>query len=252
MTTIDKNKNQDNNDTSSETSLLVPIIIIIYSTSVLYIDLLITFNTHFLFSWGILNFTLSDVLYKFPLLKHYAFITVFDNFDLYKFIFWLILPFVLFNKFIDFQWFSLKYWQKQDYLIFLFFCLLCLFSLVFVILSPTLRMFYPGTGTIPISQKIQFFLQQFFWIISWLPGWEFLNRHLLLRACRQLSKGSGWFFVTIVETLYHIFKPMLEIFGMFIFSIVACLWSQKRENNLMAFFCHFIIEIGLIFILLTT
>lgn len=252
MTTITKNKNQDSNETETKTSSLLPIIIIIYSISVLYIDLLITFNTHFFFSWGILNFRLSEVLFKLPTLKHYTFITVFDNFDLYKFIFWLILPFILFNKFIDFKWFSIKNWQKHDYIVFLSFCLLCLFSLIFVILSPTLRMFYPGTGDIPTSQKIQFFLQQFFWIISWLPGWEFLNRHLLLRACRQLSRGSGWFFVPIVETLYHIFKPMLEIFGMFIFSIVACIWSQKRENNLMAFFCHSIIEIGLIFLLLIT
>ncbi|MGC9053555.1 MAG: hypothetical protein ACP5KS_06685, partial [Candidatus Hydrogenedens sp.] len=243
---------KDNIDTYSETSSLLPIFIIIYSISVLFIDLLITFDTTFIFSWGVLNFSLSDVLLKFPILKHSTYITIFDGFDLYKFIFWLILPFILFNRFIDFKWFSLKYWQKQDYLLFLFFCFLCLLSLIFVILSPTLRMFYPGAGVIPLSQKIQFFLQRFFWVISWLPGWEFLNRHLLLRACRQLSKGSGWFFVTITETIYHIFKPMLEILGMFIFSVVACIWSQKKENNLMAFFCHFIIEIGLIFLLLIT
>jgi len=238
---------EDNKDT---TSTILPFLVIIYSICVLSIDLLITFNVNFLLSWGMFNISLSDLLLKFSILRSSPIISLFENFDLYKFLFWFILPFIFFNKFIDFKWLSFKYWQKHDYIIFFLFCILCLSSLIFVILSPTLRMFYPGIGMMPYKQKILFFFQQFFWVISWLPGWEFLNRHLLLRACKQLLNGYGWFLVTIVETLYHIYKAMLEILGMFIFSIVACIWSLKRENNLMAFMCHFIIEIGLIFLLL--
>lgn len=250
MTKTNNKTVEENNDINNASSLALPIFIIIYTVLILSIDLLITFNTHFFFSWGIFNITLSDILAKVPVIKGSIFILFFENFDLYKFFFWLIVPFIIFNKFIDFKWLSIKYWQRQDYIIFLLFCFLCLSSLVFVILSPTLRMYYPGMGLLPTKQKIIFFLQQFFWIISWLPGWEFLNRHLLLRACRQISKGYGWLGVTLVETLYHIYKAMLEILGMFVFSVIACIWSQRRENNLMAFFCHLIIEIGLIFILL--
>ncbi len=252
MTNDHKKITQEKNSKETTPHRLLPILIIIYSVSVLSIDLLITFNINFFFSWGVFNFSLTDILIKIPFLRSYPYVYLFENFDLYKTIFWLLVPFILFNKFIDLQWLSIKHWQKQDYLVFLIFCLLCLSSLGFVFLSPTLQMFYPSMGSLPIKQKAIYFLQQFFWIISWLPGWEFLNRHLLLRACRELSKSYGWFFVTIVETLYHIYKAMLEILGMFIFSIVACLWSQKRENNLMAFFCHFIIEVGLILILLIT
>lgn len=238
---------EDNKDTPFT---ILPFLIVIYSICVLSIDLLITFNANLLFSWGILNFSLSDVLLKIPIFRNYPIINIFENFDLYKFIFWLVLPFFLFNKFIDFKWLSFKYWQKHDYIVFFLFCILCLSSLIFVILSPTLRMYYPSIGMIPYKQKVFFFFQQFFWIISWLPGWEFLNRHLLLRACRQISNEYGWFFVPIVETLYHIYKAMLEILGMFIFSLIACMWSLKKENNLMALMCHFIIEVGLIFLLL--
>ncbi len=244
-----KNKNKEQNNI---TPLLFPTIIIIYSISVLFIDLLISFNANFIIHWGVFKLNLTDLLLKIPILKNFSFVTLFEYFDLYKFLFWLIIPFILFNKFIDFKWWSIKRWQKRDYILFSFFFLICFSSLIFVILSPTLQKYYPGMSTLPPKQKILISFQQIFWIISWLPGWEFLNRHLLLRACGQFSKRYGWFLVTVVETLYHISKALLEILGMFIFSFIACIWSQRKEDNLMAFLCHLIIEIGLIFILMIT
>ncbi len=243
-------KNIDNNTSKTNFSTKLAIPIIIYTIAVLIIDLLTTFNIHFIFNWGILNIDLSHVLNKIPLFKNSLFSFLFINFDLIKFFLWLIIPIVVFNRAVDFYWFSFKSWKKNDYLILLMLSILCVASLAFVVLFPTLSSYYHGFKTLPSNQKVIIFFQQIFWIISWLLGWEFLNRHLLLRACLRLNKKYAWILVPIVETAYHIPKPFLEMLGMAIFSIFACVWTIRKENNLMAFLCHLFIELGLVILLL--
>ena len=237
---------------NKEIPFLASITIIAYVISVLIIDTFITFDVHFILSWGKFSISLFDILNKVPVIKYYSYILIFQNFDATKFFLWLIFPFVLFYKFINFGWFSFRSWRKSDYILLSVFIVICLLSLVFVLVSPMLRMYYPGLRGIPFNQKMFFAIQQVLWVISWLPGWEFMNRHLLLRSCQQLSKNYVWLLVPVVETLYHIYKAMLEMTGMFIFSFFACWWSMKRENNIMAFLCHFAVEIGLIVLLLIT
>ncbi|HOV34068.1 MAG TPA: hypothetical protein PLX23_11985 [Candidatus Hydrogenedens sp.] len=245
------NHNNTNNDTNKiSISTPLAISIIIYTISVLIIDLLATFNIHFIFNWGIFNIDLSYILNKIPAFRNSLFSFLFIDFDLRKFFLWLIIPIIIFNKAVDFYWFSFKSWKKNDYFILLGVSILCVASLVFVILSPTLSSYYLGFKTLPFNQKVIIFFQQIFWIISWLLGWEFLNRHLLLRACLRLNKKYAWIFVPIVETVYHIHKAFLEMIGMSMFSIFACLWTIRKENNLLAFLCHLLIELGLVILLL--
>jgi hypothetical protein len=248
----DKNNRKTTNNNTSKADFPAPlaVLIIIYTIAVFIIDLLATFDIHFIFNWGILNIDLSHLLNKIPVFKNSLFSFLFIEFDLRKFFLWLILPIIIFNKAVDFYWFSFKSWEKKDFFILLVLTLLCVSSLIFVILSPTLSSYYSGLKELPSKQKVIIFFQQILWIISWLPGWEFLNRHLLLRACRRLHKKYTWFLVPIVETAYHIPKPFLEMLGMSIFSLFACLWTLRKKNNLMAFLCHLFIELGLVILLL--
>lgn len=232
-------------------SKLFSFLIILYTISFLAIDFLISIDAKIFSNLTFLKMPPTEIFYGLVENEHSSYLKYFSNFDTLKFLTWLILPLCLFHKKVDSKWFTIKNLSKLDLWLTIAFSIVCILSLGGIIILPSLSSYYPGMGHLPLGIRLTFFIQQIFWLISWLPGWEFLNRHLLLRASEDLCKDKGWIIVPIVETLYHLSKPLPEIFGMLIFSILATLYTQRRKNNIPPFLCHLIIELGLVTLLVS-
>ncbi|MCX8064079.1 MAG: hypothetical protein N3G21_02785 [Candidatus Hydrogenedentes bacterium] len=224
--------------------------IIGYIIFVLTLDFLISMEVEIPLNFTVLRISISDVFYKMGNVRYSAHFNCLSHFDILKFLTWFMIPLLLFQKRIDLKWLSIAKLGKPDLCILMVFSAVCILSLGMIFILPSLRNYYSGLGALPKEAKIIFFLQQVFWIISWLPGWELLNRHLLLKESEALYPDKGWLLVPAVETLYHLSKPIPEAVGMFIFSILATFYTKKRRNNIPAFMCHLAIEIGLITLLL--
>lgn len=235
-----------NISTSSKVSCLL---VIIYVVSVLTIDILGSCGIKKPIDFGLLKMPFLNIISETLETKHFVFFRIFSHFDVFKFLFWLVIPIFIFRRYIDLKWFTISKLGQSDLIILLLIILICLLSLSAIFIFPSLKNYYSTVGFLPPQAKIIFIVQQLFWLCSWLPAWEFLNRHLLLRMSENLWRGKGWFLVPIVETLYHLIKPLPEAIGMFIFSLVATRYTAKRENNIPAFLCHLVIELGLIGIL---
>jgi membrane protease YdiL (CAAX protease family) len=117
---------------------------------------------------------------------------------------------------------------------------------MFVIpLLPGLRDYYPSAGSISGQEKLLFFLTYMIWTASWLPGWEFLHRYVLVQAMENRWAGWGWVIVPISEGLYHLTKSPWECAGMILFSMLATYHTVKRGNMVVAFLVHLVIEMAL-------
>jgi membrane protease YdiL (CAAX protease family) len=88
------------------------------------------------------------------------------------------------------------------------------------------------------------------WNASWLIGWEFMHRYMLLGAAQKAAPHWGWLLVPLSETLYHLQKPPIEMLGMLALSVVLTLWCMKRGNWLLGFLVHLIIEVELLIFLM--
>ncbi len=235
-----------NISTSSKVSYLL---IILYVVSVLTIDLLISCGIMKPIDFVLLKMPFQNIISETLETKHFVLFRILSHFDVLKFLFWLVIPAFIFRKYIDLKWFTISKLGQSDLIILILIILICLLSLSAIFIFPSLKNYYSTVGFLPPQAKIIFIAQQLFWLSSWLPAWEFLNRHLLLRTGENLWRGKGWLLVPIVETLYHLIKPIPEAIGMFIFSLVATLYTANKENNIPAFLCHLVIELGLIGIL---
>lgn len=167
-----------------------------------------------------------------------------QHFDLFKFTFWLLIPFFFALWRMDWGVFGYKRWSQIDLLLL---SILAVLGMAAVLLVPHIRALgttYHGLSHLP-GKKVTFFLVQFFWIVSWLPGWEFMHRYVLLRRAAISWPRFGWLLVPISEGLYHLQKPALEALGMVALSVVLTQWALRRKNILLPFLVHFIIEIEL-------
>jgi len=111
---------------------------------------------------------------------------------------------------------------------------------------PSLKQQYPGLSHLPLQERFLHGLVALSWTTSWLIGWEFLHRYVLLRAVTQNFPRFGWLLVPLCETVYHLQKPLLEAGGMAVFSILLTWWSLKRRNLLLPFIAHLFVEVFLI------
>lgn len=115
---------------------------------------------------------------------------------------------------------------------------------------PTLRETYPSLGAAPLSLKLTEGLRLLIWTCSWLPGWEFLHRYVLVTSVQAKWPRFGWLLVPLIEGAYHVQKPWPETLGMVLFSVVATRWTMTRRNVLLPFLAHLIIELELILFLI--
>ncbi len=170
------------------------------------------------------------------------------SFDLFKFFFWFVIPFVWSLRRMDWAWFSFRRWKRIDVALLAVLTLLGCCAVLVVPLVPQLRAIYPsmrgmGWGIVVL---------QLVWTCSWLPGWEFIHRYFLLRPVSARWPRWGWLLVPVSETAYHLLKPWPEMLGMAALSVALTWWALRRRNVLLPFLVHLAIELALIGFLFLT
>jgi hypothetical protein len=206
---------------------------------VLGVDTLVALRVEWPLSWVSLDWQLSNT---FPSLRG----TPWAAFDLFKFVFWFLIPFAACLPGMNWGYLLRGPWKRWDLGLVLALAVLGMGVMFLIPLVPALKATYLGHGTLTPEQKVRLFLGAMAWNASWLIGWEFLHRYLLLGAARKAWPRLGWLLVPLSETLYHLQKPGLEALGMMAFSIVLTLWCMRRGNWLLGFLVHLIIEVELL------
>lgn len=234
-------------NTTSRRKTMVFFAVIAYVLLVLGVDALAAQRVAWPFDWSVFQWR-PDTLWRFfdapapswtqlPLLR---------LFDVFKFLFWFALPFCLCLSRMDWSWFSPKHWKRVDLYLLVLLVLLGGIAVVSVAFIPALRAAYPGLSHLPWSQRLLGGGAMLMWVASWLLGWEFLHRYVLLRAALWRFPRFGWLAIPLFETVYHLQKPGLEALGMALFSLALTWWSMKRRNLLLPFLAHVYIELALI------
>ena len=173
----------------------------------------------------------------------------FGQVDYFKLIFWFVVPFVMSLRGMDWSVLGVKRWRRIDLYLLGALALLGLATVLLIPSIPSLRAYYPsqrGMHAMPWAQ----FPVHLCWVLSWLVGWEFMHRYFLLRRVSARWPHWGWCLVPLFETAYHLQKAGLEAAAMLVFSIILTRWTLRRNNVLLPFLAHLIVEIELILILL--
>jgi hypothetical protein len=169
-----------------------------------------------------------------------------NGFHVFRFAAWLIVPVLLCLGNYDAHWFGFKRWRRGDWRILLAAAILAIAALAVIPVFPELREFYPSLKKAPARIRLEYALYFLIWLISWLPALEFLHRYYLLRAVRFRWPRYGWLLVPLAEFLMHLEKFILEAFGMALLSLLITSWAVRRQNMLLPFLIHLIIELELL------
>ena len=226
-------------------------IVIIYIILVLGIDTLAAQRAQWPFPWSRLQWFLST---SYPSLRG----TVWGGFDCFKFLFWFVLPFIASLWWIDWRYLLTRRWKKWDGFLVGGIAVFGMLAMFIIPLVPALQATYPSLGHLESAQKWGYVTRAMIWNFSWLIGWEFLHRYVLLRAVQREEmtgrwglpgwKLSQWYWlaVPLSETLYHLQKPLAEAGGMLVFSTILTLWCLSQKKWLVACLVHLIIEVELV------
>ena len=84
---------------------------------------------------------------------------------------------------------------------------------------------------------------QILWIGSWVLGWEFLLRYVVLNALHREWPKWGWRWVPLIEGLYYLQASPPEAAARCLVAILLTRWVLKRRNLLVALLPHAILEI---------
>jgi hypothetical protein len=172
-------------------------------------------------------------------LRRFAPRPMFYGADLFKFTTWFLIPFVFCLPSMDWGWYGLKRWKRVDYYILAGAIAVELLAVFSLMLLPKLRSLMPDLH----GESLFRFTM---WNLSWLIGWEFMHRYLLLRRLAVLKFKFAWLAIPIFEAAYHLVWASLAMpLGMLIFSLIATYWSLKRRNGLLPLIAHLIIEFQL-------
>lgn len=169
-----------------------------------------------------------------------------NRIDLFKLIFWLVIPFLFSLRTMEWSWLSPRGWKRNDWFLLGGLLIVGGIAIVCVKFIPTLHAIYPGMSHYPLETRLVYSISYLLWIASWLPGWEFMHRYFLLRVAMKRLPNYGWLLIPIFETVYHLQKPLLEAGGMAVFSLLLTWWCVKRRNLLLPFFAHLYIEVALL------
>lgn len=224
---------------------------VLYVAVVLLVDTLAAQDVMWPFAWDRFDWDLRALT---PRYQH----SPWGGFDLFKFVFWLIIPLAVCLPGLDWKYLYGGRWKRADVALVGGLAVFGMAAMFLIPLIPALRAIYPSMGSLPAEQKWLFVQYTMIWNLSWLPGWEFVHRYFLLTAIQRepLDGGRflpgtrlsqwGWLLVPLSETIYHLQKPGLEALGMGAFSLVVTFWCLKRRNWLLGFLVHLIIEIELL------
>jgi hypothetical protein len=221
--------------------------VLFYVILVLGIDALATSRLSWPFDWAVFQWRLVSPWHFLGLsIPSWTQSSIARSFDLFKFLFWLVLPLCFCLPRMEWSWFSMRNWKRLDWLLLGLLLVAGAVAVASVAFIPSLSNVYRGFSHLPWSHRWMRALASLAWVGSWLIGWEFLHRYVLLRSAAAYFPRYGWLVVPLSETLYHLQKPGLEMVGMALFSLVLTWWSLKRQNMLLPFIAHLYIEIMLI------
>lgn len=205
--------------------------ILVYVTAVLGIDALAYLEVRWPIDWSVFNWVWGDV-------------------DLFKLVFWLAIPLAFSWRRMDWGWYSIARWRAADIILLITIAGLGGLTLLAIPLIPDLQDDYLGIGELSPQVKREFVIGISTWTLTWLFGWEFLLRYVLLRGASAQWPRFGWWLVPLAEGLYHLQKAWPETIAALGFSIVLTYWAFKRRNGLLPLLAHLIVEIELIALML--
>lgn len=197
------------------------------------------------FGYILMVLTLDLLALNFP---SWSFLSIrLDNgFDVSKFITWFLGP-VLFSLAIHKKpTISYRPWHQSDFIILLGIAAVGILSMLLIPQIPSLNNVYQNQAHLSSQQKFQFIKINLWWITSWAFGWEIMFRYFLLNSMKEKNLKHALWLLPMIEALYHLQKPLPEIFGMFFFSLALTFWAIKRRNFLAPLLGHLIIELVLI------
>lgn len=239
---------------------LVAALVVAYVAAVLSVDTLATKGVQFGIDWRSFDWRPSDIAaalntalprFLFELLASPRA----NNFDLFKFTLWFVVPFLLCVWRMDWKAWGWGRWRWTDWLLLLLALVGGIAAVMIIPYVPALSQLYQYQTNLTVQQKLNAVLNYNLWCLSWLVGWEFLHRYLLLAALGKfLPRGGwGWLIVPLLiassEAAYHLVKPWPEMLGMFAFGFLASLWAYQRSNWLLPLVAHWFIEMSLIIFL---
>ena len=172
------------------------------------------------------------------------------GFDLFKFVAWLVLPLVFSLPRIDKAYFGWRRLRRIDAMLLLGFAVLGVLAVLTIVAVPGLRGYYPSLSGAAALDKWRYAWHTLIYILSWLTGWEFLHRYVLLTRLSQRWPRFGWLLAPLIEGIYHLVKHPLEMAGMIVLSLALTFWTLKRKNIAPAFWVHACIEIELLIFML--
>lgn len=168
------------------------------------------------------------------------------RFDWFKFIMWLVVPFLFCVRRMDWGYYGVARWRRLDWALLGGLALVSLLAVLAVQVFPSLRAYYPSYRHLHWAQKWEFVRHSLLWVTSWLVGWEFLHRYFLLRPFAARWPRWGWLIVPFSEGVYHLQKAWVEMAAMVAVSAVFTVWALRRKNALLPFLAHLIVEVELI------
>jgi len=235
-------------------------LVVAYVATVLGVDALATMGVQWGVDWRMFNWGAREAhaaaawahahLGLSPALTEWLRSDVMRQFDWFKFVWWFCVPFLISLPWMVWSALSPHRWKWSDLLVLAGLAGIGMAVMFLIPFVPALREIYPGMGHLSEAEKWAIFQVQLLWVVSWLPGWEFMHRYFLLDRVSLTWPRWGWLLLPLMEGAYHLQKPGLEALGMVLFSIILTRWAMKRANVLLPFTAHLIIEIELIVFLL--
>ncbi len=217
---------------------------LVYAAAVLGVDILATLGVQVPIDWTFFRWT----AWEGPLIAtggRPPFMRAMGV-DLFKFFAWFAIPFLICLPWMDWRFLGWKRWRRIDavFMAIAFFVGLGAVSLIAFV--PGLRDFYPSLAGAETADKVRFVVHMLAWTFSWLLGWEFLHRYVLLRVLDRPMPRWGWLLIPLYEGVYHLVKHPLEAVGMVLASVLLTAWTRNSRNVALPFLAHLIIEVQLI------
>jgi hypothetical protein len=206
-------------------------LVIGYVALVLGVDALAYLEVSWPFEWSVFRWVWGDV-------------------EVFKLVFWLFIPLAFCWRNFDRGWYGWARWEMADVILLVTLAGLGVLVLMAVPLIPELREGYTGVGSMSYAVKREFVIGLAVWNLTWLPGWEFLMRYVLLRTAVAQWPRWGWWLVPLADGLYHLQKAWPEMIVAVVFSTVLTYWAFVRRNGLLPLVAHLIIEIELVALML--
>ncbi len=241
---------------------IVAALLILYVVVVLGVDTLAAKNVTWIIAWGewfrwtpatlagLLGGVLPRSLVELLLSPRV------NQIDLFKLIMWFIVPVLLSWRWMDWGAWAWGRWRAMDWGLLLLAAVGGTVAVFLIPYIPGVRELYQSAPNLTVEQKLVIFFSYNLWCLSWLPGWEFLHRYVLLAALGKFFPRGGWGWLVVPlliatsEAAYHLVKPWPEMLAMFGFGFVASVWSYQRSNWLLPLLAHWLIELALVIFLL--